>query len=294
MRYWSLWCLLFGGLLLGQMQAQAKTLPLPEWQSPEGLDHPHLGQALDTASGEWISPDTLIERLQGRDRVLVGEQHDNPDHQRLQLWLLQQLQARRPQAALLLEMLEPPQQPALDELQGQALPADAELQQQLSWTEGWPWTAYGPLVRWGLAPGRVLLAANLSRQELRALYGQPEALSPHYSAAALDELKAVMRSSHCDRLPEAQVPAMLAIQQGRDQRMASVLKQAPIPALLVAGSFHVRKDLGLPVHWPEEEPDLPVVLILVQADKPMPGADQADFVWLTAATEARDHCAEWD
>ena len=41
---------------------------------------------------------------------------------------------------------------------------------------------------------------------------------------------------------------MLAVQQQRDRRMAERLLAAPTPALLLAGAFHVRKDLGVPLH----------------------------------------------
>ena len=40
-----------------------------------------------------------VERLAKAPRVLVGEQHDNPDHHALQLWLSRELAAQRPQGS---------------------------------------------------------------------------------------------------------------------------------------------------------------------------------------------------
>lgn len=263
--------------------------PLPDWVGPRELDHPRLGQVLETRSGHWWSAAQLVEHLVDEPYVLVGEKHDNPDHHRLQHWLLAELHARRPQAALVMEMLDSGQQAAVDALQNQSLPDDGVLQQRLQWSKGWDWTLYGPLVRWGLTTPERLLAANLDRTEMRALYADPAPLAAVYADPARDQLAQIMRDSHCDQLPEAQVPAMLAIQQGRDQRISSVLAAAPTPALLLAGAFHVRKDLGAPLHWSAES--APVVVMLVEAGADLPGADQADYLWLTAATAEQDYCA---
>ena len=98
---------------------------LPQWQSPEGRDHVELGQIRETASGKLLTPAELVQRLSAAPRVLVGEQHDNPDHHALQLWLMQSLARQRPQGSLLLEMLEPVQQARVDSVrQQQPLPAD--------------------------------------------------------------------------------------------------------------------------------------------------------------------------
>tara|TARA_R110000822_G_scaffold6295_7_gene26637 strand:- start:3636 stop:4496 length:861 start_codon:yes stop_codon:yes gene_type:complete len=264
--------------------------PLPEWVSPRELDHPRLGQMLETRTGEWLSVADLLERLVNEPYVLVGEKHDNPDHHRLQYWLLEQLHARRPQAALAMEMLDASQQASLDELQGQPLAEDAALQQRLQWSPGWDWDLYGPLVRWGLTKPQRLLAANLDTDEMRALYAEPAPLAAVYDAQARDQLAQIMRDSHCNQLPEAQVPAMIAIQQGRDQRMSEVLAAAPTPVMLLAGGFHVRKDLGVPLHWAADS--APVVVMLVEASAEMPADDQADYFWVTAATAEQDYCAE--
>ncbi len=267
-------------------------LALPDWQSPKGMDAEHLGQVLNTRTGEWESPAVLVAALADEAYVLLGEKHDNPDHQALQLWLLQALQSERRQASLVVEMLRSEQQPQLDQWQGQSLPDDVSLPEELGW-QGWDWSAYGELVRWGLTYSERLLASNLSRSEIQAAYQQPEPLDEQrYSSAARDQLGRIMQRSHCDKLPEERMPAMLAIQQARDQRMAAVLSSADAPGLLVAGAFHVRKDLGVPLHWPSAMAE-PMVVMLVEAGSDLPDAGQADWVWLTPAQPEQDHCAQF-
>lgn len=270
----------------------ANAQELPSWISPEGLSDPHLGQVLDTANGIWLTPAMLVESLVSASHVLVGEKHDNPDHQRLQLWLLQNVHKARPQGALLMEMIGPSQQAAVDRLQGEAL-GDTSLREELEWGAGWDWTVYGPLVRWGLAKPERLLAANLATDEMNAIYQKPEELADIYSQETRDALNHAIATSHCGKLPESQFPAMLAIQQQRDQRMAQQLVDAPTPALLLAGNYHVRKDLGVPLHWPTEGPPAPLVVMLVEAGGALPDRTQADFVWLTAAQSEEDYCEKW-
>lgn len=151
--------------LLALWTGLAAAAPLPEWVNSVPPAEMHLGQALDTRSGEWLEPDELVERIRNADRVLLGEQHDNDDHHRLQLWLLQRLHSERPQAGLLLEMLTPAQQPLVDQAYATGS-SSAALKEQLQWNPGWPWELYGPVVRWALDEQVPLYAANLDRSEI--------------------------------------------------------------------------------------------------------------------------------
>lgn len=274
-------CLLAGFQCLAQ--------PLPAWQGSEGLQHSRLGQALDISNGQWLDAQALVRRVAEADRLLVGERHDNPDHQALQFWLLQALHERRMQQALLLEMLTPAQQPALRQLDASAAQR-TDLDELLDWSPGWNWQAYAPLLRWGLQQGVGLYPANIDRALIGQLYREPPPLLPVYADEALDGLRATIAASHCRELPPKQVEAMLAIQQARDQAMAAALLTAPVPAMLVAGSFHVRHDLGVPLYWPEDQPR-PLVIVLLEAGEALPNSFPADFVWITPAQPEQDYCA---
>lgn len=279
-------------LMLALGGCQASLPPLPAWQSSEGLTHAELGHIIDLASGQAISPEQLVQRLAGAPRVLVGEKHDNPDHHALQLWLLRALQGQRVQGSLLLEMLQPEQQPLVDKVQGQPVPAD--LPKALAWQDGWDWQLYGPIVHEALQQRVPLLAANLSPGEMRQAYRQPASLTgersnaPAVKAALLEQV----RTGHCGMLPENQLPAMLAVQQQRDRRMAERLQAAPQPALLFAGAYHVRKDLGIPLHLADlgATGESKVLLLAEVGERIEPG--EADYVWYTAAMPEQDYCAQ--
>lgn len=284
----SLLCLV---LALGGCQASLP--PLPAWQSSEGRDRVELGQVRDLASGEVISPEQLVLRLAEVPRVVVGEKHDNPDHHALQLWLLRALQAQRTQGSLLLEMLQPEQQARVDTLERQR-PLPQDLPTALGWQNGWDWQLYGPIVREALQHRVRLLAANLSLAEVRATYRQPVPLAgvqsnaPAVKAALLEQV----RAGHCGLLPESQLPAMLAVQQHRDRRIAERLLAAPQPALLFTGAYHARKDLGVPLHLADlgAKGQSKVLLLAEVGEQVEPG--MADYVWYTAAMPEQDYCAQ--
>lgn len=272
---------------------QASLPPVPGWQGTEGRDNVQLGQIIELSTGQALSPGQLVQRLADAPRVLVGEKHDNPDHHRLQLWLLRALESRRAQGSLLLEMLEPQQQALVDAQKGKVTPA-ADLPKALAWQPGWDWALYGPIVREALGQPYPLLAANLSPDEIRQAYRQPATPPGERSnaPAVVQALLAQVRAGHCNLLPESQLPAMLAVQQQRDRRIAERLLAAPQPALLLTGSYHARKDLGVPLHLadldakPEDK-----VLLLAEVGETVEPA-MADFVWYTPATPEQDYCAQ--
>jgi uncharacterized iron-regulated protein len=254
---------------------------------------PITGQIRDLRTGRSLTAAELVARLAKPARVIVGEQHDNRDHHQLQLWLLQTLGQRRPQGSLLLEMLTPDQQLRVDDVRNASTP-QIDLPGALAWQSGWDWDLYGPIVRFALGQPYPLLAANLSDNEVRAFYAQPPGLSGSRSNApsVKDELLAQISGSHCGLLPKSKMPAMLAVQQQRDRRMAERLRAAPEPSLLFVGAYHARKDVGVPLHILDlGEPEAPIVLMLAQQGSEVTPA-MADYVWYTPASPAPDYCEE--
>ena len=251
------------------------------------------GRIRDLHTGQALTSQALVERLAKAPRVVVGEQHDNRDHHALQLWLLQALAGQRAQGSLLLEMLTPSQQPRVDAVRRLPnLPKD--LSGALDWSPGWDWSLYGPVVEFALAQHYPLLAANLDADEIQRAYRQaPDLSGTRANAVAVkNALLGQIRESHCGLLPESQMPAMLAVQQQRDRRMAERLLSAPTPALLFAGAWHGRKDVGVPLHTLDlGAREAPIVLMLAEEGSEVTSA-MADYVWYTPATPPQDYCAQ--
>jgi len=253
---------------------------------------PVSGEIRDLHTGEVLTAEQLVRRLARPERLIIGEQHDNADHHAAQLWLLQALGEQRQQGSLLLEMLTPDQQPKVAAARQMA--ESAAVAKALDWQDGWDWALYGPIVRFALSQPYPLLAANLDDNEIRAVYRQAPALSGARSNATSvqDQLLRQISDSHCGLLPESQMPALLAVQQQRDRRMAERLLAAPTPSILLAGAWHARKDAGVPLHVLDlgAAKESAVLIMAEQGDAVT--AAMADYVWYTPATTKPDYCEQ--
>lgn len=221
--------------------------------------------------------------------LLLGEQHDAPEHQQLQREAVQALAAQGRLAALVLEMAERGHSTA-------GLPRTAtptEVQAALRWQDtAWPWAAYGPVVMAAVQAGVPVLGGNLPRSQMRAAM-QNAAWDQHLPPAALAQQHTAIRDGHCGLLPEAQIGPMARIQIARDAAMAQTAREALQPGrtvLLVAGNGHVLRRLGVPTHWPTDFTSKVVAAQQGQAQAAIKA--EADWVVLTPALPPRDACAE--
>lgn len=244
----------------------------------------------DAATGQTLTPDQLIARLATAPMVIVGEEHTNAEHHRIETWLLQNLNAKRPQGSVLLEMLDVTQQEAVTRVQAASRAgtsvSSSRAAQALRWNPGWPWELYRDVVMTALEGPYPLLAANISRQQVNALYANPTFPSGERTSRpqVLESLSAIIYLMHDGQISGEQVQAMLAIQQHRDRFMAEQLRNAPRPALLIAGGYHAAKDIGVPLHLADLAAGKPVVVMLTTAGTRV-SAKQADFVWSVAVAQ---------
>ena len=230
-----------------------------------------------------------IAALLPADAILLGEQHDAPEHQRLERAIVLDLVRRGQLAALAMEMAE----------QGRStrgLSRDAseqEVQAALQWSDaGWPWAHYGPVVMAAVRSGVPVVGANLARNAMRAAMANT-AFDIHLPASAFEQQRDNIRNGHCQLLPEGQITPMTRIQIARDAAMATTIANAAQPGktvLLVAGGGHVLRGIGVPTHLPQTLRPQVVLALAGRADATT-RAD-VDAVWETAALPPVDHCAK--
>ncbi len=222
------------------------------------------------------------------DVILLGEQHDAHEHQRIQQQVVESLAARGLLAAVALEMAERGSSTA-------GLARDAtpdQVQAALRWNDAaWPWAAYGPAVMATVRAGVPVLGANLPRNQTSDAINN-SALDAHLSASWLEQQRNSIREGHCGLLPESQIVPMTRIQIARDVAMAETIVAARQPGktvLLIAGAVHVLRERGVPTHLP---PDLQSKVILAQAQwVPTATNSGADAVWATPPLPPKDYCA---
>ena len=233
------------------------------------------------------------------DALLLGEQHDAPEHQQLQRQVVQWLADRGQLAAVVLEMVEAGHGTA-------GLPPDARARQvraALAWDDArWPWRTYGPVIMAAVAAGAPVLGANLSLAQMREAMRQ-SALDDRLPAELLAVQRQRIRDSHCGLLPEPRIDPMTRVQIARDIAMADAVARAAQQAapgrvvLLITGNGHVHRALGVPRFLP---PSLKSKVLSAQAEQAQAAPENealagtalqpGDLLWPTPALPPRDPC----
>jgi uncharacterized iron-regulated protein len=254
-----------------------------------------LGACAVTADVSGGHPATVarqLDTLLPADAVLLGEQHDAPDHQRIAQEAVKELARRGILAALVIEMADAGS--TTSALQRDA--SEAEVQSALKWQAGgWPWPRYAPVILQAVRDGVPVVGGNLPRSKMRGVMAESE-FDYLLPGPALKAQQQLIRQGHCDMLPESQIAPMTRIQIARDVSMAQALSTAAIvgkTVVLLSGHGHVNRQLGIPQHLP---PELKVKAVRM-GDSPKPDAASTpasfDLIWAAAPAPEKDYCADF-
>ncbi len=251
-------------------------------------------KALAPAQGapEFAASVGLSELLSrpGPDALLLGEQHNAPDHPEIQRQVIARLANAARLAAVVIEMSE-------RGTTTRGLAADASetaVRQGLDWNErAWPWSRYGPAIMTAVRSGIEVAGGNLPRKAM-AQARQDSTLDQRLAPSLLQRQRRAVRDGHCGLLPESQIVPMTRIQIARDLSMAETvqgLARSGKLVLLLAGAAHVERFAGVPAHWGGDFHSSS--LRLLPAGQAASGAGGTfDRVWGTAAMPPRDDCAD--
>lgn len=230
-----------------------------------------------------------LDALLPADVLLVGEQHDAAEHQRLEQEVISTLAARGLLAAVALEMAEAGTSTA------RLKPSSTEGQTRsaLKWdNKAWPWRAYGPAVMTAVRAGVPVLGANLPRERMQASMADGK-LDVQLPGPALKAQQQRIRLGHCGVLAEPQITPLTRIQIARDISMAETLHQLVLPGkvvVLLTGNGHADRNLGVPQHLPAEFKAKSIHLRA--GDDSGAAMDGAfDAVWATPPLPETDYCA---
>ena len=299
--------LLFGCLILINL-AGCSTSIYEKWSSGMLESHALVGLIWDVHNQRFIDTDEFLQSLHV-PYLLLGEKHDNPDHHRLQALVLKHQLKQNMVKGVVFEMLDSSSQPAL------AIPKERlgmeELKKHIGWKDdGWFWPFYEPLIESVYNQDIQIFPGNLSDKEVSDVYSNQDLKLPDaLSERSLARLAKDIDESHCGMLPQSQFPSMLRVQRARDARMAEELASNKLPgqAVLIAGNYHVRHDLGVPNYLTKRGSEtarkdiVSVAFLEVSAEKQRAidyedgGALQQawDFIWFTPAITSKDYCASF-
>ena len=236
----------------------------------------------------------IPQEARDADIVVLGEQHDNPDHHARQAAWVAELQPTE----IVFEMLTPSQT-------GDWKPwtTQKELDEILDWSKT-DWSSfdmYFPI--FAAAPQARWRAAGLTRSDLQRHLQRP--LSEYYLAEtfgldqAVDAAEQAAREklqadAHCGALPEDVLPLMVNAQRLRDVALADaaliVLKHSGGPIVVITGNGHARADWGAPAFIAYAEPDVRV-FTMAQGEEGNPVQGSFSLTLDAAAPKRGDPCA---
>jgi uncharacterized iron-regulated protein len=253
------------------------------------------------------NPAALVQAMQGRHVVLLGEVHDNAAQHSLRAAALRQLVVQGARPAIAFEQFDRERQPDIERARRER-PRDADyLIAQAKGRENWHWDSYRPFIALALEYDLPIVAANLSRGEAMrvAIEGWPALFdSVTRSELRLDTLPADFRRKHedaiavghCNLLPRDALPARARAQMARDIVMArSIRPYVDRGVVLLAGNGHVRRDIGVPFWLTADERKSIVSIGLLERDDDGSGAESmADFdaYVITERAARADPCKE--
>ena len=233
------------------------------------------------------------------DIFVLGEVHDNAATHVVQAQIIEKVAPR----AMVFEMLTPAQANAAMGVDRSDPDAVA---QATDWANsGWPdFAIYAPI--FAAAPKAAIIGAAVPRERLMtamqdgtaAALGSAAAmwLSP-IAPADQQAREAEQAEAHCGALPPEMLPGMVAAQQLRDvafaRAAADVFDDMGGPVVLITGTGHARKDVGVPSYLAAARPDL-AVFALGQFEGSAPGTDVQDAfdrIILSDPANRPDPCA---
>jgi uncharacterized iron-regulated protein len=299
--------------------------PQPAWTTPLSADHPLVGRLWSPSENAFVSPERLIKDAANADFALLGESHDNPDHHRMQAWVIQALAQQGRKPAIVLEMIEETRQPALDAYLKKSNADAAGLGEAVDWdNSGWPaWREYQPIADAAFDAGSSIFAGNPIKPT-RGKVGQGKSgrrkmiSDARRKSLGVDQplenwrrdlLLSTIDAGHCRLVPKQYLSPMVAIQRTRDAVLADNLRKAAnktesSPTILIAGANHARKDFAVPIvlgHLFPGKTSLSLSFVEVDDTLTTP-SDYAqafnaktipfDYIWFTPRANNTDHCAE--
>ena len=270
-------------------------------------DHPLAGRLWDVGTQMFIDEAELLRRAAPAEALLLGETHDNPEHHRLQLRILQARLAAGARPALLMEQFDVDQQAALDEARRSGKDVAPLMR-------GWDWALYQPLVALADTARLALVAANLPRAATRPVVregyatlaageAQRLALEQVWDEARQKYMVALIEASHCGKVTPELRDGLVRAQRLRDATLAdAALGKLDQGVVFILGRGHARRDVGVPLYLAARRPGTRVLslgFVEVGAGKTAPTQYEPeragtlapyDIIWFTPRAERPDPC----
>ncbi|MBF0177665.1 MAG: ChaN family lipoprotein [Magnetococcales bacterium] len=230
---------------------------------------------LSVDDGKSVTRQDLVDQMRSARVIYLGEKHDNPEHHRLQMHIIQDLVKAGRRPALGFEFFTRAQTSWLQDFSvgvpspmgrsgaENSLDRDGEvLRERLGWKDRSEWAFYYPMLVWARQQKLSIFGADLPRGlRFRLTRVGLEGLSPverhlipstgfvheDYRQLMLKQLS----DAHCGVAPPALLDRLYATWVARNDTMATsitlLLKELPVtePVVMILGAGHVAHGMGV-------------------------------------------------
>jgi uncharacterized iron-regulated protein len=278
----------------------ASVQSVPTHVSDVGINVRQDIEIIEPPTNQRLNWSSFMERIDGVDVVLLGEQHDHAVGHAVQLAIVEDVMTKYPKSVLALEMLERDEQFLVDDYMENFIDADtfASITLSKNWGGSGGWEAwYQPIIDAAKERGGRVVAANAPRryvrlarlhgyekidelpQERRAFIDYPEELSSGYYRQRFWELGVHGEENEGDVEidvttidPEDPLLPMFKSMQSWDATMAqSIANENPSrdrKVILLVGQFHVEYDGGVVQELRRRLPSAKVLVVSIQREVP--------------------------
>ncbi|MCO4320386.1 ChaN family lipoprotein [Aliidiomarina quisquiliarum] len=247
-----------------------------EFEGTEHINNPLIGRFWSPVTQEFISWPEVARHMPRGGWLMVGEQHDHPDHHQMETFLTYFLAGQGILGHVVMEMVSPTQRRAIYQTNYFKRAAEDLTATKLNWpSDDWPWVRYEQQVKAAMRLSKGLKSGSLTQVQKESLQAFGDALAL-YSTDHLQYLTDQVETSHCGPFSAEETIQMVNMQIAEDQVMAQQMIAYALPdkvGLLIAGSGHVRADYGAPLWLADDVPVRTLLLVGVGASE-----NPADYV----------------
>jgi len=253
---------------------------------------------LDGRTGDHLTWETLVERLDGADVVILGELHNDATGHAVQLAVVEDMLDRADGGAVALEMLERDEQPLIEDYRDGLIDAEvfAKLTRSASWSGPGSWEAwYQPVIDAAIERDAGVVAANAPRRYVKVARMEGWERLDQLDASRrplVDHPDTPMTGPYRDRFIELMgghgedgegdeealelAESFFLSQQVWDATMAGsvsrALKESGPPVILLVGRFHSDAEGGTARQVARLHPAARILTISLEPD-----CDEVDF-----------------
>jgi uncharacterized iron-regulated protein len=260
-------------------------------------------QSLGGCATRALPRQTWEARLQGATVGLLGEVHDNAEHHRQRTTVLRRAFEAGWRPAVVMEQFDLDRQADIERSRRERPFHAPHLIATAGASRGWSWVDYEPLIGLVLQFDLPLLAGNLpralaarlAREGYAEVFGAERTrelgLNDAPDAAWQTAQEREIDRGHCGALPRSALAGMARAQFARDAVMAQLLRDAAARgAVLLAGTGHVRRDIGVPRWLTALDPQSVLAVGFIESDSEPPAPGLFDAVLVAAPAKRADPC----